>query len=202
MTRSRFSRPDGEIAGPFPAQGELQAQLALRLMGGCHDPFGDDSARGASLVATVAWATIAPSFHAWSELGLVRTEREGRLHGHRLGMIVGGAPAAAARVDLAPGELEEPRFEPPPLWPREPEGVMLDGCSYSLTFAGLSSTSTVRFQPVAPSRPRAAPGWSDPPRHPRMTDGIAPRAERFSAPSEDDRRDRSPSGAILRAIRG
>ena len=119
--RPRFSRPEGEIAGPLPAEDELQKVLGLRLMGACHDPFSESTPRGGMpLSAVVWWVSIQPSFHAWSELGLVRTRRDDATVGYRIGMVVGGCPPASAVADLA--SLEEPRFVLPELWPEEPEG--------------------------------------------------------------------------------
>ena len=138
----------GEIAGPLPAEDELQKVLGLRLMGACHDPFSESTPRGGMpLSAVVWWVSIQPSFHAWAELGLVRTRRDDATVGYRIGMVVGGCPPASAVADLA--SLEEPRFVLPELWPEEPEGgIMLDGCSYCVTFALGSSATTIRFQPV------------------------------------------------------
>lgn len=147
VLRSRFSRPEGEIAGPFPSEDALQTLLGLRLMDACHDPFNEDPPSGSPLSATMWWVSIQPSFHAWAELGLVRTRRDGVTVGYRIGMVVGGCPAASAVADLA--SMEEPSFAPPELWPAEPEGgSMLDGCSYCVTFAHPGSVTTIRFQPV------------------------------------------------------
>lgn len=146
--RSRFARPEGHLLGPVPGEGDLQRVLGVRMMGACRNPFEGGAARkGALLDATMWWVSVQPSFHAWSELGFVRTRRDGATVGFRLGMVVGGCASADAVADFE--SLDEPSFGSLELWPKnDGGGLMLDGCSYAVTFAQLGSTTTVRFQPV------------------------------------------------------
>ena len=129
---SRFARPEGEIAGPFPQEQSLQNAMHLRMKRACCYPFKDQP--DSPLQASMWWVSIQPSFHAWAELGFVRTKRHNNLAGYRVGMVVGGCPEATATADFE--SLEEPRFEHPGVfWPRDGEGTMLDGCTYSLTMS-------------------------------------------------------------------
>jgi hypothetical protein len=148
--RSRFSRPEGQIAGAYPERQALQKAMKLRMMGACHNPYVDEGElrSGSPLFSTMWWVSIQPSFDAWSELGLVRTERGGTIVGYRLGMVVGGCPEATARCDLR--ALDEPQFEAPQfLWPREGDGMILDGCRYRVTFSVSGADTTVDFAPVS-----------------------------------------------------
>lgn len=126
---SPFSRPHGQIAGPFPAADDLQRALGVRLMGACHDPFNNESSRKSPLKATMWWVSIQPSFHAWSELGFVQTQRDGKLVGNRVAMVVGGCSTATACADFA--SMDELSFAFPEQWPCDTEGgMMFDGCAY------------------------------------------------------------------------
>lgn len=143
----RFGCPDGEIAGPFPPRDALQAALGLRCMVACDEPFVQPLA-GPPRSGTLWVASIQPSFHAWAELGFVRTTHEGNVVGYRVGMVVGGCPEATACSDFV--TLDEPRFElPPQLWPPPPRTGQYDGCVYDVSFRVGGADVSVRLPQAA-----------------------------------------------------
>ena len=120
------------------------------MLSACHAPFLDAPQRSDDMpLASTLWTVqIQPSFHAWSQLGFVRTTRGGVVAGYRLGMVVGGFPEATARLDLP--TLDEPRFEiEPVLWPREDGAAMIDGCRYRVTFFHSDANTTIDFVPTS-----------------------------------------------------
>lgn len=119
MAKSRFSRPEGSIGGPYPEENELQQALRLRMWGGCRIPLLDDERP--DVWGSMLTLSIEPSFHAHSQAGWVwlwRAAAPTEPVGHRLAMVVGGFPAATATVDLprleAPLSIAPPRAWPPP----------------------------------------------------------------------------------------
>ncbi|MEW5847803.1 MAG: hypothetical protein AB2A00_03275 [Myxococcota bacterium] len=162
MASTRFQRSENEVTPPIPDDNALQELLALRMMGACWHPFTD--VKGARkmtlgemlnakdvqppLTGTICSVRVMPSFHAWADLGVVTARRGDQVAFHRVGIVVGGEPAANARADLV--ELELPALDLPPLLPApNDEGSMLDGCRYCATFMSAGANITVRFSPVS-----------------------------------------------------
>jgi hypothetical protein len=143
----RFGRPDGQVAGPFPERDALQTLLGLRCLAACDEPFVSPLP-GPRRSATLWVASIQPSFHAWAQLGFVRTTHENDVIGYRVGMVVGGSPESSACADFT--TLDEPRFElPPQCWPPSPRGGQYDGCTYEVSFLVGGADVSVRLGQVA-----------------------------------------------------